>query len=138
MEPMPAIDGSPEGVRAGRAAGAVSRCRGGVRPGFAKCLPRCSPSCEVSGAPKDAAVARLQESLATALHAWWACLGPLAVGDPRLSALHHGVFVRPSPTHLGPRLPIRTTGVFARIVQQSSLRTSPIARRAGSEAPRES
>src|SRR5262245_62054445 len=32
-------------------------------------------------------------------HACEACPSPLAIGDPRLSALHHGVFVKPSPTH---------------------------------------
>src|SRR5262245_53413888 len=63
-----------------------------------------------------------------------------------LPALHAGrralrrftavIFVEPGSTHLGPRLPIRATGFFARIVQQSSLHTGRIADRAGSEAPR--
>jgi len=40
---------------------------------------------------KTQGFAKPLEPLLTARHACEACLGPLAIGDPRLSALHHGV-----------------------------------------------
>jgi hypothetical protein len=55
----------------------------------------------------------------------------------RLSALHHGVFAGPCPTHLGPRLLFRATLRVHPAVQQCALLTGHLARKADPEAPRE-
>ena len=84
---------------------------------------------------KTQGLARPLEPLRTARHACEACLGPLAIGDPRLSALHHGVR-ETLPHYLGPSFAARSlpaTGGPA-----GSLRTGHSAHRAVSEASRES
>jgi hypothetical protein len=68
---------------------------------------------------KAQGLARPHRPLRTASTRLRSVSGSRCDGDPRLSALHHGVFVRPSPTHLGPRLRIRVTGSFTRMVQQA-------------------
>jgi hypothetical protein len=114
----------------------IARCRGVLAPG----------TCKVSSAllalfargaerRKTQGLARPLEPLRTARHACEACLGPLAIGDPRLSALHHGVR-ETLPHYLGPSFAARSlpaTGGPA-----GSLRTGHSAHRAVSEASRES
>src|ERR1051325_7089129 len=87
---------------------------------------------EGSGAPKDAGVCGPRSRLRRPDTLAWRVWILLAIGDPRLSALHHGVFVKPSPTHLGPRLPAPGYWRFHPVVQQSSLHAGRSVRGAGS------
>src|SRR5262245_34757259 len=84
---------------------------------------------------KTQGFARPLEPLPTARHACEACLGPRAIGDPRLSALHHGVR-ETLPHYLGSSFAARSQSVTGG--PASSLRTGLSAHRARSEASRES
>ena len=88
-------------------AGAAARCRGG---GCARALRNlfvlARPLARGAERRKAQGLARPHEPLRTARHACEACPCPRAIGDPRLSALHHGVR-ETLPHYLGPSFAAR-------------------------------